>query len=353
MVRRMRDPKSVLITGGAGFLGINLVRHLLARGYHPISLDTATFDYPERGQVEVIQGDIRDPAALKRSMEKATHVVHAAAALALCTEAEIRSVDIDGARAVIEEAERQKIERFVYISSTAVYGVPDHHPLVEEDKLDGVGPYGRAKVDAELMVAAARARGKMALSIIRPKSFVGPERLGIFALLYDWAQSGRNFPLIGNGKNRYQLLDVEDLCDAIRLCLEKPRKDVNETFNIGASEYATMKEDYQAVLDEAGFHKRIIPFPAAPAIWGLRVLDRLKLSPIYPWVYETAAKDSFVSIERAQEKLGYSPKFSNKQALVRNYQWYVANLSRFQHTTGLTHRTPWKQGAIALVKLAF
>jgi nucleoside-diphosphate-sugar epimerase len=348
----MKDPKSVLITGGAGFLGINLVRHLLARGYHPISLDTATFDYPERDRVTVIQGDIRDPVALKKAMEGATHVVHAAAALALCSEEEIRSTDVDGAKGVLDEAERQKIERFVYISSTAVYGVPDHHPLVEDDRLDGVGPYGRAKVDAERLVDGARQRG-LCVSLIRPKSFIGPERLGVFAVLYDWAHSGHNFPMIGNGRNRYQLLDVEDLCDAIRLCIEAPRETANDTFNIGAAEFTTMREDYQAVLDEAGFHKKIVGFPAAPAIWGLRILDRLKLSPLYPWVYETAAKDSFVSIERAQKKLGYAPKFSNKQALVRNYRWYVANLSKFEHTTGVTHRTPWKQGALAILKLAF
>ncbi|MHB8419585.1 MAG: NAD-dependent epimerase/dehydratase family protein [Myxococcales bacterium] len=349
----MRDPKSVLVTGGAGFLGINLIRHLHARGYRPISLDLAPFDYPDmQGKVEVIQGDIRDPAALERAMGEAAHVVHSAAALALCTEEEIRSTDVDGTRRVLETAQRLGVERLVYISSTAVYGVPDHHPLVEGDRLEGLGPYGRAKVEAEALCDDARRRG-LCVSIIRPKSFIGPERLGIFSLLYDWAHGGRNFPVIGNGKNRYQLLDVEDLCDAIRLCLEKPREAVNGIFNIGALEFTTMREDYQAVLDEAGFGKRIVPFPAAPAIWGLRILDRLKLSPLYPWVYETAAKDSFVSIARAQEKLGFAPRFSNKQALVRNYRWYVENLPKFEHTTGLTHRAPWKQGALALIKLAF
>ena len=66
-----------------------------------------------------------------------------------------------------------------------------------------------------------------------------------------------------------------------------------------------MKEDYQAVLDYAGHGKKVVGFPATPAIWGLRLLDRLKLSPLYKWVYETASKDSFVSIEKAQRELGY------------------------------------------------
>ena len=172
----------------------------------------------------------------------------------------------------------------------------------------------------------------------------------MFALFYDWAKDGHGFPMMGSGKNRYQLLDVEDLCQAIYLCATVDRDKANDTFNIGAKEFDTMREDYQAVLDRAGFGKKIRPLPAAPAIWALRVLEALKLSPLYKWVYETASKDSFVSIEKAEAILGYAPKFSNKQALIRNYEWYVANLANFEHRSGVTHRVPWKQGVLKYAK---
>src|SRR5690606_30321263 len=150
------------------------------------------------------------------------------------------------------------VERVIQISSTAVYGVPDHHPIYETDKLIGVGPYGEAKILAEKVCEEFRAQG-MCVPIIRPKSFIGPERLGVFALLYDWAKDGKNFPMIGSGNNRYQLLDVEDLCEAIYLTATLPCDQVNDTFNIGATEFTTMREDYQAVLDYAGYNKRIVP----------------------------------------------------------------------------------------------
>jgi nucleoside-diphosphate-sugar epimerase len=197
-----------------------------------------------------------------------------------------------------------------------------------------------------------RARG-LTVPIIRPKSFVGPERLGVFALLYDWAYTGHNFPMIGSGDNLYQLLDISDLCDAINLCLTLPEERVNDTFNVGAAEFATMKQDFQAVLDHAGHGKKVVSFPAAPAIWGLRALDRTGLSPIYPWVYETAAKDSYVSIEKAQRQLGYQPKYSNKEALIRNFEWYLVNRDQFEGKSGVSHRVPWKQGAIGLAKKIF
>jgi len=159
--------------------------------------------------------------------------------------------------------------------------------------------------------------------------------------------------MIGSGKNRYQLLDVEDLCDAIYLTCTLDRDVVNDTFNIGAAEFTTMREDYQSVLDAAGFGKKIKGFPAAPMIWTLRALEALHLSPLYKWVYETASKDSFVSIEKAQRILGFSPKFSNKDALLRNYAWYVQHLSEFEGSGGVSHRVPWKQGILRVAKAFF
>ena len=344
--------KTYLITGGAGFLGINLARYLLARGHRVVSLDIAEFSYPEKDRVTVVNGDIRRKEDVDRAMDGVQIVVHTAAALPLYSREDIISTDIDGLRTVLQSAYEHKVERAIHISSTAVYGIPDHHPSLENDRLHGVGPYGEAKVQAEEICVEYRAKG-MCVPVIRPKSFVGPERLGVFALLYDWAKDGASFPMIGSGKNRYQLLDVEDLCEAIYLCATLEPERANDTFNIGAKEFTTMGEDYQAVLDAARRGKRIVPLPKGPIILALRILEALKISPLYRWVYETAGEESFVSIEKAERQLGYAPKYSNKQALVRNYQWYIAHLKDFENTSGVSHRVPWKQGALGLAKGVF
>lgn len=346
--------KKVLITGGSGFLGINMVRYLLDQGITDItSLDLEPFDYPENDRINAVIGDIRDKDMVKKCMQDAEWVIHCAAALPLYTEEEIMTTDVDGARNLIEEAYAGKtVERFVHISSTAVYGIPDHHPLYETDELIGVGPYGVAKIEAEKICSDYREKG-LCVSIIRPKSFVGPERLGVFALFYDWAKDGKNFPMIGMGHNRYQLLDVEDLCVSIWSCLTKEKEKVNDTFNIGAKEFTTMREDYQAVLDHAGHGKHIVGFPAKPMILVLKILEFFKISPLYKWVYETACEDSFVSIEKAEKMLGFAPKYSNKDALVRNFKWYMDNLSAFENRSGISHRVPWKQGILKIFKIFF
>jgi nucleoside-diphosphate-sugar epimerase len=343
------------ITGGAGFLGINLTRFVLLKGHLVVSFDiSAQYDYPEKDndRVTVIQGDIRDIKAVREAIAGCDIVVHTAAALPLYSEEDIRTTDIDGTRNVLQAAYDIGIKRVIQISSTAVYGIPDHHPLVENDKLIGVGPYGIAKIDAEKVCEEFRDKG-MIVPILRPKSFIGPERLGVFALFYDWASTGHGFPMIGSGNNRYQLLDVYDLCEATYLCAELQPEKVNDTFNIGAEEFTTMKEDYQVVLDYAGFSKKIHGFPAVPLIWTLRLLEVLHLSPLYKWVYETASKDSFVSIEKAKNVLGFKPRYSNKDALIRNYQWYLGKKDSFANTSGVSHRVPWKQGILGFVKLFF
>jgi len=343
----------IYITGISGFLSINLVRYLLARGYRDIAgIDLVDFDYPERDQITFLQGDIRDAQAVKESMRAAEVVIHTAAALPLYSPEEIFSTDVEGTRILLQQALEYGVQRFIHISTTAVYGVPDHHPLYETDPMKGVGPYGQAKVMAEEICLEYRRKG-MCVPILRPKSFVGPERLGVFAIFYEWASEGRHFPMIGSGKNRYQFLDVEDLCQAILSCMTLAEEQVNDTFNIGAAEFTTMKQDYQAVLDEAGFAKRIIPFPAGLVVVILKLLEKLKLSPLYPWIYETASEDSFVSIEKAQKMLGFQPMYSNQDALLRNYRWYLQNKDHLTGGEGVTHRRPWKQRALKLVKVFF
>lgn len=340
---------SVLVTGGAGFLGINLIRLLLERGLRVRSLDIAPFDYPERDRVDVILGDIRDPAAVARAVQGVDAVVHCAAALPLASEDEIRSTDVEGTRGLLHAAWQQGVPRFVFISSTAVYGIPDHHPIREGDTLHGVGPYGSAKIEAERLCADYRSRG-LCVPVLRPKSFVGPERLGAFELLYDWAADGHGFPVLGRGDNRYQLLDVDDLCAVIWLCLTREREAVDDTYNVGAKDFGTMRDNFQAVLDRAGHGRQVIGLPLRPAVALLRLLEALHLSPLYRWIYETAGHESEVSIERLQARLGYTPRHSNRDALQRNFDWYLAHRAEFRGRSGVSHRVPWKHGVLALVK---
>ncbi len=148
-----------LITGGAGFMGINLIRYLLERGHEVRSYDIAPFSYPEADRVDVLQGDIREKGLHDRAFDGIDVVVHCAAALPLADPTEIHSTNVGGTLTLLETAEERGIARFIHISSTAVYGIPDHHPLTEDDRMHGVGltanPRSRPSICAPISGPAA------------------------------------------------------------------------------------------------------------------------------------------------------------------------------------------------------
>src|SRR3954465_6490890 len=307
------------VSGGAGFLGLHLARRLLADGHQVRTLDVVPLDDAALEQsVEELGGDIRDPDRVRALVAGADVVVHAAAALPIQASREsIRSVNVAGTENVLHAAQDAGVGRVVFISSTAVYGVPEKHPIEEDDPLVGVGSYGESKIDAEGLCRVAAVE----TTIIRPKTFIGPERLGVFEILFDWIREGRRIYILGKGHNRYQLLAVEDLVDALVRAAATPEA-AGETFNVGATEFGSVRSDLQALIDHAGSSSRLRPVPVKPAELALGALERLHLSPLAEWHYKTAHRDSFVDVSKAQTILGWQPRLSNERALIETYDWY-------------------------------
>jgi nucleoside-diphosphate-sugar epimerase len=334
------------ISGGAGFLGLHLARRLLADGHDVRTLDVVPLDDAElERSVDERRGDIRDRESVRKLVDGADVVVHAAAALPIQASREsIRSVNVGGTENVLRAGDDAGVRRVVFISSTAVYGVPEKHPIEEDDPLVGVGWYGESKIDAEGLCRVAAVE----TTIVRPKTFIGPERLGVFEILFDWIREGRRIYTLGKGNNSYQLLGVEDLVDAIVRAGNEPRA-ARETFNVGATEFGTVRSDLQALIDHAGSSSRLQPVPVKPAEIALRGLELLRVSPLAEWHYKTAHKDSFVDVTKAQRLLGWQPRLSNRDALIETYDWYLANRGRIGEA-GVTHRVPWNQQALGLLK---
>jgi nucleoside-diphosphate-sugar epimerase len=337
------------ISGGAGFLGLHLARRLLAGGDEVCTLDVAPLDDAELEQrVEELRGDVRSAADAGALVAGADVLVHAAAALPIQAKRDaIRSVNVEGTATVLAAAAEAGVRRVVLVSSTAVYGIPKVHPIHEDDPLVGVGWYGESKIEAEEVTRDFGRRG-LDFVIVRPKTFIGPERLGVFEILFDWIRDGRRIYILGNGSNRYQLLAVEDLVDAIVLAAERPEA-AGETLNVGATDFGTVRSDLQALIEHAGSSSRLTPVPARPAEIALRALELLRVSPLAEWHYKTAHRDSFVDVSKAERLLGWSPRYSNAEALCRTYDWYLAHRDTLA-AAGLTHRVPWNQQALRLLK---
>lgn len=330
-------------------MGQHMVQYLLKKKQKVTGIDLSPFNPKEAAKsVHFVQGDIRNKDTLRKAFKDVDVIVHAAAALPRWKKEDIFSVDVDGTRNVYEVAEELGIKRVIFISSTAVYGLPKTHPISEEYPLEGVGPYGEAKVQGEAIVRSFREKGMIA-PIIRPKTFVGSIRLGIFSVIFDWVYHHKNLPMLGKANNLYQLLDVDDLCDAIYKTGTLPKSKVNQEFNIGATKFGTVRDHINSLMAAEKYEGKIISFAPWLVIPPLKLLDKLKLSPFYEWSYATIYKDHYVDVSKAQKVLGWKPKLSSEQSLTNSYLWYKKHYDEVQGKEGITHTVQWNAGILKYI----
>jgi nucleoside-diphosphate-sugar epimerase len=319
------------ITGGSGFVGVHLARRLIREGHAARSLDLESLELPG---AESAIGDVRDPAAARRLCQGADVVVHAAAGLPIRgSRRTIRSVSIQGTATILAAAAESEVRRVVFISSAVVLPRP-------------IEAYGKAKAEAETLCREFADRD-LDVTILRPQAVVGRERLGVFGILFRWVSEGRRIYTFGSGSNHYQLLEVGDLVEAIMLAAG--RHGNGEAFALGAKEFGTVAEDLGALIEHARSSSALTPVPVRLARPVLRGLDLAGLSPLDEWHYRTADRDCFVDIASAERALGWSPRFSNREALIRGYDSYLESRAAVRRA-GLTHRTRWNEKALAVLR---
>jgi len=340
--------KKVLIPGGTGFLGVYLARKFLKENWEVVLLDIAPLDAKDLiNKVSVIQGDIRNKKVVTKSLKGITHVVHAAAALPIQrSKRKIFSTNVDGTKNILTASLELQIERVVFISTTAVYGVPKNLPETEESPLNPIGHYGESKRKAEILCNEFIKKG-LEVNIIRPKTFLGPERLGVFSLWFEAIYTGHRVFILGNGKNKYQLLAVSDVVDAVYKALVSPV--TNEIFNIGAKDFQTWQKDLHFIIRSEKSRSKITGLPVLPTQFLLSILEFCRLSPLAAWHYKTMPVASYVSTEKAEKLLDWHPKKSNKDLLLESYLWYKKNRNKIRTKTGSTHRVSWNFRLLNLI----
>jgi len=325
----------------------------MAEGSELRLVDVLPLEEPDLvGRAEAVRADVRDGAAMRRACEGVDVVVHTAAALPIQGSRDvIHAVNVTGTENVLDGALAAGVRRVIAISSTALYGIPEIHPLYEDSPIEPLGLYGESKFQLEEACRRYREKG-LDVTIVRPKTFIGTGRLGLFQILFDWIQHGKKIPILGRGDNRYQLLAVTDLVDALWRMADADAAR-NELFNVGADRFDTVREDLGALCGHAATGSRLVSVPAGPAQAVLRALEVLQLSPLVEWHYKTAAKDSFVSVDKAKRLLGWQPQKSNAEVLVETYDWYLAHYAEYLGKVGLTHRVPWDQKVLKVVRFFF
>ena len=326
-----------LVTGGSGFLGVHLLRRLGERGIAVRSLDLEPLEDGFAG-VESIVGDVRDESVVRRALEGVEVLVHAAAALP--SGGNLEAVNASATTELARLAREAGVRRSVFVSSGVVYGILPP-PVSETATPQPCEPYGRSKLAAERAWLAAAP----APLVLRPSAFIGPERLGVFGILFRWIGEGRRIYVLGNGANRYQLLDVADLVHALELAADHPGDGV---LNVGGRISGTIRADLETLIRHAGSRSRVVGIPAAPAKAALAVLDAAHLSPLQRWHRLSADRDIVFDCSRAEEILGWKPTRSGAETLIRSYDWYRADGE--SRPEGIAHRSRWREQALGVLR---
>lgn len=337
-----------LITGGSGFIGSQIARHVVSRDEAVRILDLAapSGDLP-KGRWEFVQADVRDRARVIEACRGVRRIFHIAALVPISKAGRaFWDVNVGGTKNVLDGALRHGVAKILHMSSSAVLGVRRPSPVDETASADPIGVYARSKADGEAVCLDYRTKG-LDISIVRPRTVIGPGRLGIFSILFDWIRAGKSIYLIGSGTNRIQFVEVSELADA---CIRITDRTSNELFHIGTDRFGTLREDLEALIAHAGSHSRIRSIPAALAIPLLRGLDAMRLSPLADWHYYTYHKDFFFDVAKARALLDWHPRLGNAEALAASYDWYLSNRSRVELQRGTTHRMWLRQRILRLLR---
>jgi len=340
--------KTILVTGGAGFFGGIVKRHILELGHRCISVDLVQ-DQDEFPNLVKHQLDIRDSAGLRKvfAEQPVDGVVHCAAILAHtgADERYLWTSNVDGTRNVMDAMRRYGVRQMVFTSSNCLWAESLGRPVLEDDPPNPAEIYGRSKLAAEGVI---REYPDLVSVIIRCPTIIDFGRLGLLSILFEFIHEGRRVWTVGKGSNRYQFIYAGDLANACILGLDYP---VTETFNIGSDDVKSLREIYSYVVRRARSNSRVSSLPRNATLTAMKLSHLLKVSPLGPYHYKMIAEDFSFDTTRIKTRLGWRPTLTNEQMLWRAYQYYSENRDEIESRRDVSaHRQPAKMGVIRLLK---
>ncbi len=310
---------TILVTGGAGFIGSHLCEALLARGDRVVIVDNFNTFYDPAikrrnveairragGSVELLECDIRDRAAMFQVHERVrpSIVVHLAAMAgvrpSIDDPALYTDVNLVGTTNMLDAAVKTKVERFVFASSSSVYGNNEKVPFSEDDRVDApVSPYAATKKAGELIAHTYSHLHGLPVTCLRFFTVYGPRQRPEMAI-HKFARlilAGKPVPFFGDGSTRRDYTYIADIIDGVVRSIDRA-KGFN-VYNLGESRTITLSELISAL-------ERVLGKKA--------ILDRQPEQP-------GDVKTTFADVSHARRDLGYNPSFPLEEGLKHFAAW--------------------------------
>jgi nucleoside-diphosphate-sugar epimerase len=320
--------KTIFVTGATGLVGSHAAEEALRRGHRVRALVRATSDtrWLDEWGVEKIEGDLADPAALRRGAAGADWVFNCAAKVGdWGTLEEFRRLNVAAFGHLLEAAADAQVARFVHVSSLGVYEGRDHFGTDETvpPAATSLDAYTRSKVEAEELALRNVAERGLPLAIVRPGFIYGPRDRTVLPKLLHSLRTGR-FAYFGSGEQALNCIYVKNLVQGIFLAAEVPAA-VGEVFNLTDGARVSKRQFIGRVAELAGLKppRRKIPLWLARMLAVLLERRAKRLGSTEPPLvnkarYKFLGLNLDYSIAKARRVLGYEPAYTTEQGLVES-----------------------------------
>jgi UDP-glucuronate 4-epimerase len=312
---------NLLVTGGAGFIGSHLIDDLLASGHTVTNIDNFDPFYPRRvkesnmaahaghPRYRLFEGDIRDREVLERAFDSVYDmIIHIAARAgvrpSIADPVGYEAVNALGTLGLLEKAREMKIRKFIFASSSSVYGKNPEVPWKETSVLMPISPYAASKISAENYGRIYADLYGIHFIALRFFTVYGPRQRPDLAIhkFFELIRSGRAIPFFGDGSTSRDYTFISDIIGGIKGAVDKgPEKDKFEAFNLGNSSPVTLAE-LVAAIEKASGKKA--------------ALDKLPMQA-------GDVERTFADIRMAMQELNYRPVTPLEEGLRKFNDWFM------------------------------
>ncbi|RCX29136.1 dTDP-glucose 4,6-dehydratase [Bacillus sp. AG236] len=312
---------NILVTGGAGFIGSNFVRHMVETypSYGIVNYDLLTYagnlenlkDIESHENYTFVKGDINNRELVDHLVKYHNIDIIVNFAAESHVDRSITEPDIFiksnvlGTQALLDVAKANNLKKYVQVSTDEVYGsLGETGYFTEETPLDPNSPYSASKAGADMLVSAYHETFGMNVNITRCSNNYGPYHFPekLIPLMVTNALEGKELPIYGDGKNVRDWLHVKDHCAAIDLVIHKGEP--GEIYNVGGHNERTNNEIVHLIVEKLNAPKELIKF----------VEDRLGHDRRYA-----------IDPTKLTKELGWKPKYTFDTGIVETIQWYLDN----------------------------
>ncbi len=326
----------ILVTGASGFLGGHLVETLANKGYKIIAMvrETSNIELIKDLVFEFRYADLSEPETIVEAVKGVDVIIHLAAYYTFHGSSKLyEKINVEGTRYLAEAALKNKIQHFIYCSTTEVIGPVKNPPGDENTEPNPTYEYGRSKLKAEKIIKEYGLKG-VNYTIIRPSGIYGPRNVNdvSYWTITSFAKNsiGTRF-IIGSGENLVQFVHVKDVVEGFTLALEKRDISSRQTYIISEDKAYTYKQVYEILADLTGrkppskhIPKTLAKILIAPIQGVNRILGKENFLYHISTV-DSVCSDRAYSIEKAKRELGYTPRYDLRTGLKETIEWYTKN----------------------------